>query len=270
MTEKNGIVTFKCDEGFLNSTQRNNEYKLLSKTGQTLVDWKGECNVTSYVMALEYAGWKFPKGRFKQTEDNLAEHIIESEKIDNDFNVTMRALWKEWHDAKEGKLSDAEIKKVTPPIEIHKYLSMGANEWLNCRTATSFNERIDFPKALWRYLVDDNLPMVISTTFGGFGHIVCVTGVQYSKADWEKGVEEQKEKKEPGKIYTPSVKPTAIIVDDPWGNASKTRFESYPAGGGGSGNDIIVPWDIVVKKVKPLNSTSQKWAHTFNHGAAIV
>lgn len=44
--------------------------------------------VIAYVQALEYAGWLFPKGKYKQLEDNLAYFILTDQRVkiiyDND------------------------------------------------------------------------------------------------------------------------------------------------------------------------------------------
>ena len=272
MTEKNGILTFECDKDaqgneLLNSSQRNNEIVWPSPSkfpnAQYRTSWKNTCNCTSYIMALEYAGYIFPVGPYKQPEDNLALSILQSDKIMARYQKEMPAMYKSFLRCKNGQCSAEELKNVCFPIELHDYLCARANEWIGT-TAAKFSTNVNFKKALWRYFVKDNLPMVISTTFGGFGHIVCVTGVQYAKSDFEKGKAIEAETKE-----NPEVTPVAIIVDDPWGDASKSKFEKYPEGGG-CGNDIIVPWDIVVKKVKPAGSDCAKWAHVFNHAAAII
>ena len=64
----------------MNSSQRNNELvfpdpKKYPKAQYT-TNWKNMCNVTSYIMFLEYAGAKFPSGKFNQPEDNLDSQYI--------------------------------------------------------------------------------------------------------------------------------------------------------------------------------------------------
>lgn len=269
MTEKNGIVTFECDKDkngneILNSTQRNNEIVWPPKDkfpkAQYTTTWKNTCNCTSYGMALEYAGYIFPSGRYKQPEDNLAFHILNSKKIIAEYSTKQPAMYKLYVKSLEGKCTDAELKDVYPPTELHDYLCMGANDWLGTKAA-QFSTNVNFKEALWKYMVSDNLPMVISTIFGGFNHIVCVTGVQYTKSDYEKGLAYEKSN------GIPNISPVAIIVDDPWGKYNpKTNKYDAPNGG----NDIVVPWDVVVTKVKPVGSSTIKWAHTFNHAVAIV
>ena len=271
MTEKNGIVTFECDkdpEGkeIENSTQRNNELVWPSVTNkpnaQYRTSWKNMCNVTSYRMALEYAGYNFPVGRFKQPEDNLGEFILTSKDVMAKYAKECPAMYKSFLRALDGQCSTQELENMYFPNELHDYLCYGANLWIGTNAA-KFSTSINFKKALWRYMVEDNLPMVISTKFGGFGHIVCVTGVQYNKADYETG----KAFRGVNKEDWPEITPISIIIDDPWGKYNP-RTNKYDAPNGG--NDIIVPWDRVVSTVKPCNSDTVKWAHTFTHGIATV
>ena len=266
MTTKNGFVIFECDKDekgneILNSTQRNNQIIWPAPhekpRTQYKTSWKNTCNVTSYVMALEYAGFKFPSGPYKQPEDNLALYILTSKLVDDKYKKSCPAMYKTYMKALEGNCSEKELDDVYPPIELHDYLCYGANLWIGT-TAAKFSQNIDFKKALWKFMVKDNLPIVVSTTFGGFGHIVCVTGVQYKEADYLA----HKDDKE-----IPSITPDSIIVDDPWGKYNP-KTNKYDATTGG--NDIVIPWDVVVARVKPAGSQTQKWAHTFNHGMATV
>ena len=65
----------------------------------------------------------------------------------------------------------------------------------------------------------------------------------------------------------PGPTPEGIYVDDPWGKYNpKTNKYDAPNGG----NDIFIPWDVVVKRVKPANSEDVKWMHLFYHGLAAV
>ena len=58
------------------------------------------------------------------------------------------------------------------------------------------------------------------------------------------------------------IKVAGIKIDDPYGNTLKD-WE-------GSGNDIWLKWDYVVKNIKPLNSDTIKWAHIINRPVALV
>lgn len=273
MIKKNGLVTCKCDiredgSELLNSSQRNNQIIWPSKekypNSQYVASWKNTCNVTSMIMALEYAGWIFPNGQYKQPEDNLAKFILENEEIDNAYMKGQPAMYKTYHRSLNGQCSKQELSNVFSPIELHDYLSKGTNLWLNS-TATQFNTNCNFIKALWRYFVFDNLPMVISTNFGGFGHIVTCVGATWKESDYEKGVDQFKK----DKSKYPEIIPENIIVDDPWGQVDLKK-NIYPAGGGGSGNNKVIPWESVIAHVKPLNSTTCKWVHVFKHGLPTV
>lgn len=270
MTEKNGIVTFECDkdsEGneIGNSSQRNNELVWPSETAkphaQYRTSWKNMCNVTSYVMFLEYAGYKFPAGKFKQPEDNLGYHILNSKAVMEKYARECPSMYKSFLRSLEGQCSQKELENMYFPNELHDYLCFGANEWIGT-TAAVFSTKTNFKKILWRNMVLDNLPLVISTNFGGFGHIVCVTGVQYKKEDWMAGKSFEGEDGE-----LPEITPVAIIVDDPWGKYNpKTNKYDAPNGG----NDIVVPWERVVASVKPYNSETVKWTHSPKHAIATI
>lgn len=270
MTIKNGKVTFTSGNSENYYSQRNNMLvwpdKIKWPSSQISVSWKTMCNVTSICEALEIAGWNFPVGQYKQPEDNLGKYILESKEIDDLYKKCFPAMYKSYIRALSGQASSQELKSVTPPIEIHDLLSKGTNLWIGS-TATNFYTNLNFKKALWSNMVESNLPMVISTTFGGFGHIVVCTGFTMTEAEYNKAKTYRKEnpKELPDEFEVESIK-----VDDPWGNCSKSKFESYPAGGGGSGYNIDVPWNIVIDKVKPANSRTVKWAHIFKHGVATI
>lgn len=261
MTEKDGILTFESDKDkngneILNSSQRNNELIWPTEKeypkAQYRTSWKNMCNVTSYVMALEYSGWKFPKGKFKQPEDNLGYFILTDKSVREKMKKNAPVMYDLWMKSLEGKCTEKELKyDMYFPTELHDYLSFGANQWLG-KEASQFETNRPFRLALYQSMVQNNLPIVVSTTFGGFGHIVCVTGVQYTKKDFDT-------------LNVPI--PSAIIVDDPWGKYNpKTNKYDAPNGG----NDIVIPWDVVVQRVKPAGSDDVKWMHTFKHGIATV
>lgn len=271
MTRNGDIVTFKCDirsdgKEYLNSSQRNNQIVWPSieeyPNAQYRTTWANTCNVTSMIMGLEYAGWEFPEGKYEQPEDNLALFILTDEEIRKAYKAGQPAMYNIWINSFEGKAS--KNSQIYPPTEIHQYLSIGTNHWLQS-TATSFSTNTNFIKALWKYLVEDNLPLVISTTFGGLGHIVTTVGVNYKISDYENGLEYRV--KNPNLL--PEIIPQSIIVDDPYGDCSDSNFEKYPSIIK-SGNNIIVPWNVVVSKVKPINSSKVKWVHSFKHGMATI
>lgn len=257
MTEKNGIFTYECDRDpdgaeILNSSQRNNELVWPSvkekPKAQYRTSWKNMCNVTSYVMALEYAGWKFPGGPYKQPEDNLGLFILTNKDVRDYFKNRDKHMYDLFMKSLDGKCTDIELEQMYFPTELHNFLSYGANNWIG-ENVSMFVQNESFVRQLFEQMVCNNLPMVISTNFGGFGHIVTVTGVQYK-----------------GRPDIHSI-PTGIIVDDPWGKYNPTT-NVYDAPNGG--NDILIPWDRVVKSVKPYGSADTKWMHLFKHGEATI
>lgn len=278
MTEKNGILTFESDKDSTglemdNYSQRNNELVFPNPKkypkAQYTSSWKNMCNVTSMVMGLSYSGWIFPSGIYKQPEDNLGYFILTDKNVLDYYAKTVPSYYNCWQRSLTGKCTEAEVKKelIYPPTELHDTLSYGARQWLDA-PATKFSTNVNFLEALWNNMVKDNLPIVISTTFGGFGHIVCCTGVQYKKEDYlaiSKDFSQIKARDpETGKLLHA---PYAIIVDDPWGkyNPNTNKYDAP-----NSGNDIVVPWDVVVNRVKPAGSDNNKWAHTFAHAPALV
>lgn len=266
MILRNGTVIFECDKNnngqeMDNYSQRNNELVWPSKedypNAQYRTSWKNTCNVTSYIMALSYSGFIFPVGKYKQPEDNLAYHILTSKTILQAYKERQPAMYENFIKCLKGKCTKEELKNVYFPNELHDYLCMGANEWLGTKAA-KFSTSINFKKALWKFLVEDNLPMVISTSFGGYGHIVVVTGVIYNEEDYN----EHKDDEE-----LPEITPKAIIVDDPWGKYDPEK-DAYTTTY--NGNDIEIPWQRVISSVKPYKSETLKWAHMFNHSAATI
>lgn len=258
LTKKDGILTFECDKDrdgneILNSSQRNNEILWPTEKeypkAQYRASWKNTCNVTSYIMALEYAGWKFPKGNYNQPEDNFAYFILTDKSIRDKMKQKAPILFDLWMRSLEGKCTEKELKyDMYFPTELHDYLCFGANKWIG-KDVASFSTELNFKEVLYKNMVENNLPLVVSTTFGGFGHIVCVSGVQYTEESLRKKA------------------PVAILVDDPWGkyNPDTNKYDS-PSGG----NDLVIPWKTVIAKVKPAGSISTKWIHTFNQGIATI
>lgn len=275
MIVKGNTVIFECDKDAKgneigNSSQRNNELVWPPvkdyPNAQYRTSWKNMCNVTSYVMALEYSGFSFPSGPYKQPEDNLGLHILTSEKLMAEWEKAAPAEYKLFKKALEGKCTEKELESMYFPTELHRWLCMGANEWIGT-TAATFNTRHNLPRLLWDSMVNDNSPLVISTKFGGFGHIVCVTGVIYNTSDYKHLLthpEDIDAKDSLGKLKYP---PKSIIVDDPWGKYNPVT-NKYDAPNGG--NDIEIPWSRVTTTVREYNSESVAWAHTFKHGSAKI
>lgn len=270
MTENNGILTFKCDNNKSVFSQRDNKFNLQEfwkdkyPKNQVVVKNTTECNFTSYINALFDAGWIFPSGPYEQPEDNFAYFFYTDSRVMEYFKKELPVPYNLYIKGLKGKCSDWEVKnQLIAPNEYHIILSYAANLWLNFPHASSFSENLNFPKCLWRYLVVDNLPMVVSTTFSGFNHLVTVTGVQYDKSSFEQGKKYYNE----SKVHLPETIPQSIIIDDSWGtyNPKTNKYDNAEPG-----NDIVIPWDVVVAKLKPCGSTIDKRIHTFRHGVGTI
>ena len=126
----------------VNYSQRNNERDPLYT-----------CNTTSMVMALCYLGYQFPKGKYKQPEDNLHYFITEELKL------------RPW---------------------VHAELSLGTNKWMG-KDVTSFST-VRPIKDIFKELKNGK-PVVLSGDFPGtptvrktpLGHIVVLVGAIWNK-----------------------------------------------------------------------------------------
>lgn len=252
MRRENGLVIFDCDGNKQNYSQRNNEF--VWGRGSISVKNSSMCNVTSYAMFADYAGWKFPDGKYEQPEDNFAEFIMNSKEVDDFYKKHYPAMYRDYKNGKAGSYT---------PNEIHSILAMAFNLWVEVPDAAQFIERANFPAACWKNFVNDSLPMVVSGSFPMstgkvLNHIVVCTGFAMKEADYEAAVKSIKIKGViPNDIVIDSIK-----LDDPYGNTLKDWK--------GSGNDVWVKWDYAVKYLKPLNSTSIKWIHTIKRPVALV
>lgn len=255
------LLVFTSNEGCGHFSQRNNELVWPSvkakPKAQYRTNWLNMCNATSMINALCRAGYSLPDGRWKQPEDNLAEFILTNKELLNKWRTQAPAQYDLFIKSLDGQLTEEQVKKhLYFPNELHDYLSLGTNLWIGT-TATRFYVDKSFKQNLMDELVFDDCPIVISTTFGGMGHIVCCTGVAYNEVDESSLL-----------VYgnTPPT-PAGIIVDDPWGKYNpETNTYDAPSGG----NDIFIPWDVVVKRVKPAGSTDTKWMHLFFKGLPAV
>lgn len=258
MERKNGLVIFEVDKDengneIGNSSQRNNELvwptTAEKPNAQYRTSWKNMCNVTSYVMALEYAGWQFPTGTFRQPEDNLGKFILTDKSVRDYWQKTNKAGYDLFMKSLDGKCTKAELENMYFPTELHNILSYGANKWMG-QDIAKYSEPVDLKKVLWENMVDNDLPVVLSTKFGGYGHIVCCTGVAFDEKEFDnlKYVDKG------------TLTPKHIIVDDPWGKYNpSTNLYDAPNGG----NDIIVPWNRVELSVRNR-------AHTFKHPIKLI
>lgn len=234
---------YNVDENKLNYTQRNNEFKWGQKNANAKVDFNSTCNVTSICMALDYAGYKFPKGEFDQPEDNLAKHIIESSLVDKEYASRYPAMYKAYKNDEKGCYT---------PNEIHKLIEIGTNEWMETKVDT-FSDSVPI-----REIIDDiairQLPVVMSGSFPQtkpngqkvtFFHIICLTGVAFEKE------------------YDGKINPSYYIIDDPWGYTHNYYI-------GKSGNDVVLTAAQFNAWFKPINNTKIKFAHRFEKPVAVV
>jgi len=140
------------------------------------------CNVTAMINALISAGYPcFPKGNFKQDEDNLL-----------DFIRSCPDVQRRW--------DEIDPKHNNPPNQIHETLCLGTNKWLapmkQQPIILKWNLRLNDVVSI----IDQGGAVVMSGRFrdssGEIGHIVAVVG--YKAAD-------------NGDV-------THLILDDPWGD----------------------------------------------------
>lgn len=238
-------VTFRVDRNKTNYAQRNNKFIWEHpKNPKLRMDALAMCNVTSYVMAADYLGFKFPNGKYDQPEDNFADFIFKSKEIDEFYSTKMPVLYEAY---KRGD-TDAYC-----PNLIHIVLAYSFNLWIGT-TAATFNERLPITDIV-KEVTEFNRPVVLSGTFpykykagniGTIGHINTLVGIEF--ADFDKKLNLDK---------------ATFIVDDPYGDW-KQNFLS------GTGNDTRFKLDEFIKYYKNLNDRTTKFAHTFKNSVAAI
>src|SRR5574344_33497 len=255
-------ISFNLTTGLLPWSQRNNEYSYTR--GESVVNWTVMCNVTCIAGAFSEAGWILPKGQYSQPEDNLGKFIIESKNVDDFYREHYPVLWNDWRDGK---------KDAYTPLEIHKILAFGVNEWLGCQKADTFYENLsikDFVKQLYY----NKVTIPVSGKFGTLNHIVRLVGFEYSYeslgfADAAVVTEQQVFEKLDSMLKSQNfIQPTNFIYDDPLGTfdlntlkyADKTKC----------GNDNIMTYKQFIDTLKPLNSNNSKYAHIISRALAVV
>ena len=131
-------MIYKVDIDKENYTQRNNEVKPHES-----------CNVTSIIMALDYMGYEkqFPKGRFRQPEDNLRDFI------ENDPDCIC---------AYENYIKSNSWAKNIPAPQIHDILSTCTNLWMKM-TVTRFRSYMHIPDIINE--IKNGRPVVINGVF---------------------------------------------------------------------------------------------------------
>lgn len=197
-------------------TQRNNKKYPLSS-----------CNTTSMVQAIVASGISLPSNipAGVQPEDYLTE-ITESKEI---------------YELRE-KLGPS-LRKL-PPRQIHVLLSRATNIMMG-RQITQFREDVPILK-----LVKDLLAgraSVLSTTLTSYGHVVCLSGVRFSKS-----LEDFTENSSLSEVV-------GFFIDDPYGNF----FTGYKDP---NGKNVFFPFSDFIRYVRPNGDNSVKWAHLFLEG----
>lgn len=247
LVEDDTYYYFTCDDNMENYTQRNNEFYWVRNN--RIVDKYGMCNFTSYCMFADYAGWKFPSGKYNQPEDNFADFLFKSKEVDKFYKEHYLAYYKDYVKG---------TKDCTTPNEIHKILSYAFNLWVGVSDATRFIENANIKSLLYQSFVIDKMPLVLSGHFPKSNgtrlhHIVTCTGI---------AIEKDKFIKPKLGILPENIEIAKIKIDDPYGNTLNDWQ--------GSGNDIWLTWDYVVKNLKPVNNEEIKWAHTIKKPVAII
>jgi hypothetical protein len=204
-------------------------------------------------MGSSYAGWVFPKepfSQYKQEEDRLTAFCLEDPRVSEYFKLRMPVLWQAWQ--------NGDDKDALTPNQIHEILEYATNLWFGSQVVR-FTNAMPINEMIQR-IAFDNLPVVVSGVFPKssgsketINHIVVLVGFIVD-IDFIKN---------PGNYFDKLI-PDAFIFDDPWGNF----IEGYEKGL--SGNDIVCPYDLALKYLKPVNNASYKWGYRFNRGASIV
>jgi hypothetical protein len=245
---------FNVSSGLENYSQRNNIYVLKRKIN--IVNLTNVCNTTSICMGSSYSGWRFPSKPFpqyKQEEDRLTAFCLEDKRVSDFYKKYSYQCWKEWQDDKQDAL---------PPNQVHRVLEYATNLWFG-EKVVEFSENRKVPDML-KEIVVDGLPVVVSGLFPKrsdniekIGHIVVLVGAIYDKKNIQEGYQYN-----PERLLT-TTSPTHLIFDDPWGNFME-GYEKMK-----SGNDVVCPYSLALRYLKPTNSLISKWGYFFNKGAAI-
>jgi hypothetical protein len=250
------IYTFDSSFGKDNYSQRNNLFKWVHpKNDKLTMDALSECNVTSIVMALDYAGWIFPKdSKYSQPEDALCNFIFNNPQVLNFYKTKMPAMY----EAFERGDTDA----YTPNL-VHEVLAFGANTWLGCTKAVEFSATRSI-SSIFNRIIGNNIPVVMSGTFPytnaagkktTIGHINVLVGLEY-----ELEIDSPTE----SDFDFNKVKPVSLLADDPYGDLH-ANFSATS-----NRNNIRIPYDEFITYYKPLNDNSIKFGHFIAPPAALI
>ncbi len=239
-------VYWNVSVGKQNYSQRNNEFSFVK--GERKVNWSNECNITSIVRSMDYNGFIFPKGKYKQDEDNLADSMLHSKLVDDEYKKRYPALYKEW---------EAGDKDCYSPIELHKLLEIGTNEWIGA-DVDAFKESASI-SSIVDELINKRHSVVVSTTFVSTGHIVSLVGVAYPKDLFDEC--------EKNGTDICSNTPVAYCYDDSWGTWDPVtrKYDCTKLG-----NDMWISSEVFLREIKPVGSKTTKMAHIFANPVATV
>jgi hypothetical protein len=243
-----------------NFSQRNNEFKWSHplNTGLTM-QADSMCNVTSVIMALQYAGFKFPSGPYKQPEDNLCKFLFENQEVLDYYKKAMPAMY--------AQFEKGDSNAYCPNL-VHAVLAFGTNKWLGT-TALTFKDNIKITD-LFKEIVVDNKPVVLSGTFpykylsgkiDSIGHINVLVGVVYDVLQLQKYQINVSIPSEIERVL--DVIPTHVIIDDPYGNYA-LNFKAD------TGNDVVMPFADFIRCYRPCGDVTVKWGHLVSNSAAVV
>lgn len=168
------MKTYRCDCGKENYSQRNNE-----------INPNNTCNTTAMVMALDYAGYKFPTDyhpELKQPEDKLTYMCYFDDDISNYYRRLSLPMWQAWQgEMKRLKEKESNFKKWVfkdsyPPNEVHLVLSYAARKFIKKAKATVFREKASI-KEIVEQLIQKK-PVMVSVKFGNLNHCLTLVGVE--------------------------------------------------------------------------------------------
>lgn len=245
MVLENGVLEINVSKDKLNYTQLNNKYVHLNESGKKDVSAISMCNVTSICQSLDYNGWSFPKGKFDQPEDNLAEFIMTNSEVLDFYKKNEPYSYQEWK---------AERPNSFSPVEIHSVLAFGVNKWLGKEVDTfELNANIwDITKEIL-----NNRSCVISGAFptengGVLNHIVSLVGCIWN---FNKVITKDDAVSEVNKN---KILPDTFIIDDTYArwNMLKKVYEYNK-----SGNDTKLTYKDFIDIMKPVRSQQAKYCH---------
>ena len=232
--------TFKCNLNKDNYLQ-NNKINLENKT-----------TVSSMLIALDYAGYKFPIIKDDEKIEDVFLNFCFKNKEVLDFyknlSPTMFDAWyEEYSSSKETDLKEIEFKNSYPPTEVHSVLSYATNKFLGIENATTFNSSATLQEIIKE--LTEYKPVIVSAEFGKNNYTLCLTGVVLETND-------------NGESWTP----VKFYADDIFGKYDIPN-EKYLEGLSGIDSEYLADDLIPTLKSK---SSQFKYAHFFNLSTPVV